>query len=538
MRSISHCPPRRETWRPLAALLLVAALLGSLTLWTGCNHREAGPPANDATRAGKAAGRPAPRETAGPPLKLLVVGDERMTEAISRLEAEFAAQTGVKFIAIGLPPADFAHMPAPEADALIVPSSFVGDLIERGWAESIPADELDRAGLAWSDVFEALAVREATWNGQAFAIPFGSPPLVCWYRADLFETFRRRPPTTWAEYQESAAFFADRANLADSAPPVEAAWSGALEPWAPGWAGRLLLARAACYALDRDAYSTFFNIDTMKPLVDSPPFVRALDELVAARQLPGANSAASDGRCTPDPADVRRAFLAGEAAMALTWPSGAKSGPSDAKRGPSDAKSDEAKPAADGVSASNAEFAIGFVTLPGSDMVYSQSGKRWNRRGPDEPRHATLLGLAGRWGLVMTASPRPADARRLLAWLSTTWAPRTCAVSEATTMFRRSQLRKPEPWVDPDIERSAAKQYAQMLDGALSQPAAAVAAPRIPGQDEYLAALDDAVAAVFVGERKSGAALVRAAETWNTITDRLGRERQRAAYRRGLGLQP
>ena len=63
------------------------------------------------------------------------------------------------------------------------------------------------------------------------------------------------------------------------------AWCGTIEPLAPGWAGLVLLARAAPYAKHRDNYSALFDIETMEPLVAGPPFVQALEELVAAAKL-------------------------------------------------------------------------------------------------------------------------------------------------------------------------------------------------------------------------------------------------------------
>ena len=65
-----------------------------------------------------------------------------------------------------------------------------------------------------------------------------------------------------------------------------------------GW--HVLLARAACYAAHRDNYSTLFNIATMQPLIDGPPFVQALEELVAvAGPSDPANSSTIRPPCGP-----------------------------------------------------------------------------------------------------------------------------------------------------------------------------------------------------------------------------------------------
>ena len=59
--------------------------------------------------------------------------------------------------------------------------------------------------------------------------------------------------------------------------------------------------------------------------------------------------------------------------------------------------------------------------------------------------------------------------------------------------------------------------------------------PRIPGVDEYVAALDDAVKAAL-GKVAPQAALQQAAARWEKITDAHGRETQRDAYLKHLEI--
>ena len=98
------------------------------------------------------------------------------------------------------------------------------------------------------------------------AVPFGSPVFCCYYRADLLEKLGRKPPQTWTEYEELAKLL-----RRTQKPAGGAAWCGTIEPLVPGWAGLVLLARAAAYAKHRDNYSALFNIETMEPLVAGPP---------------------------------------------------------------------------------------------------------------------------------------------------------------------------------------------------------------------------------------------------------------------------
>ena len=93
---------------------------------------------------------------------------------------------------------------------------------------------------------------------------------------------------------------------------------GTVEPLARGWAGLVLLARAAAYAKERDNYTTLFDEKTLEPAIAGPPFVRALEELVAAAKLGPAE------QLDFDPAAARAEFWKGSAAMAVSWPTGAR----------------------------------------------------------------------------------------------------------------------------------------------------------------------------------------------------------------------
>ena len=114
--------------------------------------------------------------------------------------------------------------------------------------------------------------------------------------------------------------------------------------------------------------------------------------------------------------------------------------------------------------------------------------------------------------------------------------PQISAASPATTLFRQSNLRSPSQWVEKPVPAPAAVQYADATEAAL-QHEQWLGALRMPGRAEYLAALDDAVAAAVRDEKSPLDALLEADAKWQEITDRLGLERQKAAYRHSLGLE-
>jgi multiple sugar transport system substrate-binding protein len=413
------------------------------------------------------------------------------------------------------------------ADAVIYPADELGSLAERGLIRPLPTAWLERGEFRKSDLFEPGGLAEARWGEQTYAVPFGSPVFVLFYRRDLFDRFHLAPPRTWADYQRPIEFFAEHKK---DLPGLSAA---AVEPLAGGWAGKVLLARAAAYAKHRDYYATLFDTETMAPQIASPPFVHALEELVAAAKPDSTVCLAAT------PADARRAFLSGQCALAISWPTAAQSS--------SGSNSESRTPIPE-------SFLPGFAELPGSSEAYNPMTKSWQSSRPDdssEQRSANpesrvpgpdsrvpLLSISGRLGSVAKESASGEFAFQLLAWLSgNEWSGQICPASAATTLFRRVHLAQPGRWVEPQIPPAAAKEYADVVVRSFSQ-SQWLESPRIPGHAEYMSALDGAVRAAVEGKQSPAEALTAAADRWRAITARLGLDAQRAAYTRSLGLEP
>ncbi len=340
------------------------------------------------------------------------------------------------------------------------------------------------------------------------AVPFGSPVFVVYYRADLLEKIHRQPPRTWAEYQELAKVLAD---LKQST--AETPFFAVAEPLGPGWAGLVLLARAAAYVKHRDNYSTLFNLNTMEPLLAGPPMIRALEELVAAAKFGPPHALQFD------PVAVRAAFWQGKCGMALSWPSAAGEYPGE--KIPADTE---------------AQISVGFVELPGSSKVFNINNQAWETRGENDDSHVPLLSLTGRVGVVAKESTQQEAAFQLLLWLSNEQnSVQISPFSPATTLFRQSHLKQPNLWMEKAVSPVAAQQYAQLTAQTLRREQ--WLALRIPGREEYLAALDQAVMAAVRGDLTPADALAKAAKQWQEITDKMGVQQQLKAYLHSLGLE-
>ncbi len=440
---------------------------------------------------------------AGVSLRLAVVDDPELAAVAERMRGEWHALTGSEFRVDRITGQQLATAESLPYDAVICPSHRLGPLAERGLIAPIPEGQPEKDAGDRSETFELLRLREAAWGGDLYGVAFGSPVLTCYYRPDLLEKLGRKPPESWAEYQSLAESLASLAE-----PPGGSAegWCGTIEPLAPTWAGIVLLARAAPYAKHRHNYSTLFDIDTMEPLVAGPPFVRALEELVAV---------AKAGPADPtqyDPAAARAAFWQGKCGMTLSWPTAAAE------------------------VAAGSNVPVGFIELPGSTDVYDVGKRQWTTRDDDEDPHVPLLAVAGRIGVVGQRSEHRQSALQLLWWLSGGKFGRSASTaSRATTLFSRSHLNTPQKWTEEPISPKASQQYANVTEATLMRWPW-LDALRIPGRSEYLSALDEAVDQAIGGDKLPTDALQEASTRWSRITGRHGVQKQKSAYLHSLGL--
>lgn len=501
-----------------------------------------------------------PSEAPPAPLWVTVVGNQDLAESLRQLTGEWESQAGYGLnidVADALELSVHTREFSTNSDVVICRYSFFPFIAEGNQLEPIPRGFLEDAGGRWTNIFGSLRVRVLRWAEKPLAVPLGMTVFVLYLRADVLEHLGAKPPTTWQEYQLLAEKLAQSkpkftsthsgemnttnkggiisvsksstpsagenllvSNLFPAQTPTapeaaggeaeasltEPRWFGTLEPLGPGWAGCVLLARAAAYVVHRDYFSNYFSIEDMSPLIDREPFVRALEELCAAAKLGPPNVLS----LTPD--EVREAFWRGECGMAITWPS----------------------PTAR-LSVSEPTPSVTFGHLPGSPDVYDIRRSQWQKRRRDEPWQVPLLGIDGWVGVVLKTSERKSDAFQFLFWLSVEQASEFTAKLPEVTMYRSEHLTMFRNWVESPVPPPAAIEYGLLVREMLEKPVSLVCLP-LPGREEYLKALDEAVAKAVCGEASPREALRAAAERWQAITDKFGRDRQLQAFKHSMNL--
>jgi multiple sugar transport system substrate-binding protein len=248
------------------------------------------------------------------------------------------------------------------------------------------------------------------------------------------------------------------------------------------WPAIMLLARAAAYACHPQHESLLFDAQTMEPLIAEEPFVRAMEEWRQEALWAGPKKETAAG-----------------AYAAVDEPSGRHL----------------------------------WAELPGAERVFNRSTGEWEAL-PNGVRRVPLL--SDGWLVAVTTSTRnAASAFKLAAWLASSELSAQLSPAFKTMLpCRRALLSAARRRADSSIwmrEPGIAKAFESALNHS-----DALVVPRIPGVDQYLATLSEAVENALRGTATSNDALQAAARQWNQITDQLGRDTQRRAYLAHLNI--
>jgi hypothetical protein len=154
----------------------------------------------------------------------------------------------------------------------------------------------------------------------------------------------------------------------------------------------------------------------------------------------------------------------------------------------------------------------------------------------DPSSRIPVLGFDDRLIAVSANSRNAATAFKLLAWLSSADISSQLASTGDHLMPSRRSLASSSKWYGSDLSAAERKAMATNLTDLLSSQRELVI-PRIPGIDDYMAALNDAVDSVLKGNASPQDALAKASASWEEITEGRGRDAQRQAYLKHLGIE-
>ncbi|MCC6313860.1 MAG: extracellular solute-binding protein, partial [Thermomicrobiales bacterium] len=386
---------------------------------------------------------------------------------------------------------------------------WAADIAGGGFLEETP-DEVQQA-VQVDDYFKPYQ-DAAVWGGKRYGLMYDGDAQNLYYRRDLFENpeyalqfeeqygYPLQLPATWEQYQQIGEFFSsfDWSGAGQS--------YGAVESMGRGVTGiYYLVGRCVSYAKTEGDPYVFFDPEGMKPRINEPGWVQGLTDWVKAAEsgigLPGAARLGF--------AEVRPAFIGGQAAMCLEW-------------------GDIATLSYD-PEQSKIEGKLGTALAPGASRVFDRATQQWIET-PAGNRAPYLAAIGWLFGVPTTAANKDA-AWDLAAFMCSPVnnAVATVLPGSGIQPSRVSTVERPEFMIQAGMAPLDADSYMTALGETLAHPNV-VLDLRIPGSADYFDRLDVEASRAMAGEISPQQAMDNAAAQWEEITERLGRDRQQDAY--------
>ena len=362
-----------------------------------------------------------------------------------------------------------------------------------------------------------------SYGGKKYMVANDHDGQVMYYRRDLFADPRHQAafkqkysyaldvPKTWAQFRDVAEYFNGKDLNGDGVPD-----HGVSLPLVLGNQGMFhFMSLSAPFVTGPDNPKLYwFDPQTMKPLIESPGHVQALKVLVDLVKF------GPKGMLAWDLGKSWDYFLAGRAALTFTW-------------GDLGALAQQ--------EGSKVKGKIGAAQLPGTNEYYNIATHKWVRTA-----QPNIVGntIGGSWaGVISKYSKAPEATYYLLALMATKEKSQVYAARgwDGIDPGRVYHFLPPDGtgqietylkagWNETDV-REYLHAYSETFSNKLQLPYL-----RIPGTFSYWQALDLHVAEATSGHVSPEAALKATAIDFEEITIRLGRDRQRRAYRASLGF--
>lgn len=403
-------------------------------------------------------------------------------------------------------------------DIIEMGAPFEGDVCGKGLTSEMPdwvAKQIDV-----DDLVNYLKPPVGTWDGKRYRVTIDGDTHNFNYRTDYFSdaglakawkdagnSSEWGVPKTWQEVQAVTKFLKGKQINGQDA----YGYLDAPKPWG-GFGFYFLGSRATAYAKYPGEKAWLFDPDTMKPYVNSPAWVRAIQDVIDALPSEPPNQINAD----PNETGFSQ-FLGGTGSMCVWW--------GDIGQG---AKTSDSSVVGD---------VCAFDILPGSDDVYNNKTGKWETlsSGPNFAPNLAYLG----WGIYVMKRVDSDSVKHKAAWSAAAhlggkdlalW---TAAYPSGFQCYRNSQHDIDE-WVSAGYDKAYITNYLDSQFNSYNHPNGAIE-PRIPGIFQYYSLAEDILANTFAGKMKAQQGADAIAAAWEKLTDQLGRDQQIKLYKASLG---
>ncbi len=430
------------------------------------------------------------------------------------------AYTGAKINWIDLAQADYnARLQQSIAtgtvdfDIIEMGAPFEGDTAGRGLLDEMP--DWVATQIEADDLVNYLKAPVGTWDGKTYRINLDGDTHTFAYRKDYFGdgsiSGLADVPTHWEDLNTLPAALAGKNDPLTGAPAY-----GFLDPLKYQWGGfgfYFLEDRATAYAKHPDDPAWLFDPDTMKPRVNNPGWVQAIQDVL---DLVKANAYPPD-QLNADPNTTAFSQFLGGTGAALTWWGDVGS----------NARTSDTSVVGD---------VVGFSINPGAKKVYNHKAGAWEEKENFAPNLAYLG-----WGVYVTSRVSADEKKRKAAWSAAAhlggkdislW---TSAYPSGFQPYRNSHFQY-EEWEAAGYDRAFVEDYLGSNLDSYNHPNGAIE-PRIPGIFQYYSIAEDELVKGINGQYASAQETADAiAAAWEKITDQIGRDNQIKLYKASLGM--
>lgn len=470
-------------------------------------------------------------EFAGVELSFMGLNNQNLHNVLFRgFLKPWEAYTGAKISWIDLAQADYnprlqqaIATNTIDFDIVEMGAPFEGDVCGKGLTSEMP--DWVRKQIDMDDIVAYLKPPVGTWNGKQYRVTVDGDTHNFNYRTDVFSDSDLAAawkadsgdkagltewgvPKTWQQVQVVTKFLKGKQMKGQDV----YGYLDAPKPWG-GFGFYFLGSRASAYAKHPDDKAWLFDPDTMKPRVNNPAWVRAIQDVIDALPSEPQDQINADPNQT-----CFSQFLGGTGSMLAWW--------GDAG---SNAKTNDSSVVGD---------VTGFSILPGSDDVYNSKTGKWDKlaSGPNYAPNCAYLG----WGVYVMARVDSDEKKKKAAWSAAAhlggkdlslWC---AAYPSGFQPYRNSHFDIPE-WVAAGYDEAFITSYLKSEADSYNHPNAAIE-PRIPGIFQYYSAAEDILANTFAGKMKAQEGADAIAAAWEKLTDQIGRENQIKLYKASLGM--
>ena len=397
-------------------------------------------------------------------------------------------------------------------DIIEMGAPFEGDTASKGLLDEMP--DWVKTQIEADDLVDYLKAPVGTWEGKTYRITVDGDCHTFAYRKDYFGegsiSGMAEPPKFWEDVNAMSLAIMGKTDPLTGTPAF-----GFLDPM-KGWGGfgfYFLEDRAAAYAKHPSDPAWLFDVDTMKPRVNNPAWVQAIQDvmdLYAAGAYPADQINADPG------VTAFSQFLAGTGAGVTWW--------GDVG---SNARTSDTSVVGD---------VVGFSINPGAKRVYNSATAAWEETENFAPNMAYIG-----WGVYVTSRVSGDEKKRKAAWSAAAhlggkdlslW---MSAYPSGFQPYRKSHFQY-EEWEAAGYDRAFIEDFLGSNADSYNHPNAAIE-PRIPGIFQYYSVAEDELAKGYGGTYKSAQETADAiAAAWEKITDQIGRDSQIALYKASLGM--